>query len=128
MITFDKIKLVTNIEYIRNVDETKFEIRYNDYDTMMLFMEIDYDENELVIEFSGKILGKDYPQLISRETIIQCLENINMLGVCEILVEDILKHSEVVKCDVTMDIQCDDIAGLASYINGNVKSHRQYVS
>lgn len=63
-------------------------------------MEIDYDENELVIEFSGKILGKDYPQLISRET----------------------------KCDVTMDIQCDDISGLASYINGNVKSHRQYVS
>lgn len=136
MITFDKIKLVTDIDYIHNIDDEKFETRHNDNDLTsmsfnmtfpyLLYIEIDYENSELVIEFSGKILGQDYPKLISKETIKRCLDNINDLGICTIRVEDIIADSEVVKCDVTKDIDFDDVANLTNYINANVRSHRQY--
>jgi len=136
MITFDKIKLVSCINYIQNVSEEKFEIRYNDYDIksmsfkmnspFLLYLEIDYEKDELIIEFTGKILGKDYPKLISVDTIHQCLNTINAMGLGELSIDAILNDSEVVKCDVTRDVDCDDLAGLTTYINANVKSHRQY--
>ena len=84
MLTFDKIKLVTHIDYIQIDDidgfqqtiknNTLTELKFNITSPYLLYIEIDYLEKELVIEFSGKILGSDYKKLISTETIRQCFE------------------------------------------------------
>ena len=75
MIKLDKIKLVTHIDYIQIDNENAFEkiIRNNNIVQLKyhqqipsLYIELDFLDNELVIEFSGKILGKDYHKLISK--------------------------------------------------------------
>lgn len=136
MLTFDKLKIVTNIDYIQIDDidgfqqtiknNTLTELKFNITSPYLLYIEIDYLEKELVIEFSGKILGSDYKKLISTETIRQCFENINSLGVCSIDVEAILADAIVVKCDVTQDVYCVDIPAVSAFIKGNVRSYNQF--
>ncbi|MBQ2248111.1 MAG: hypothetical protein II323_05055 [Tidjanibacter sp.] len=136
MIKLDKIKLVTHIDYIQIDNENAFEkiIRNNNIVQLKyhqqipsLYIELDFLDNELVIEFSGKILGKDYHKLISKDTIKQCFENINSIGICTLNVECILNDSVVVKCDVTHDVVCEDIPQLTAFVSGNICSYRNYV-
>lgn len=120
MITFDKLKLVADISAVRDYDQTRFEIiekneavaamKFYQETPFLLKLKLDFECREAVIEFGGKILGKDYPKLISRETIRQCFENINALGIC-IFDPEALMNAEVVKCDVTKDIPVADIPG-----------------
>ena len=94
MITFDKLKIVTNIKDITDIDTTEFvtqtkdgEILYYKYkqDTpFCLMIQVDFSNQELVIEFTGKILKEDYPQLINRNNIVKCFETINGIGICKI--------------------------------------------
>ena len=87
MLTFDKLKLVTKIENIKILEESAFSIKSKDNVIshlefhqkvpFLLNIEVDYEDNELVLEFTGKVLGSDYPKLISIETIKQCFININ---------------------------------------------------
>ena len=136
MLTFDKLKLVTKIDYIQIDDIDRFqqiitnntlkELKYNITYPYLLYIEIDYLENELVIEFSGKILGSDYKKLISTETIRQCFENINSLEICTLDVEAILTDAIVVKCDVTKDVNCADVPTVSAFIKGNVRSYNQF--
>lgn len=136
MLTFDKLKLVTKIDYIQIDDIDRFqqtiknntltELKFNITSPYLLYIEIDYLEKELVIEFSGKILGSDYKKLISTETIRQCFENINSLGVCSLDVEAISADSTVVKCDVTKDVCCTDIPVVSAFIKSNVRSYNLF--
>ena len=136
MLTFDKLKLVTKIDYIQIDDIDGFqqiiknntlkELKYNITYPYLLYIEIDYLENELVIEFSGKILGSDYKKLISTETIRQCFENINSLEICTLDVEAILTDAIVVKCDVTKDVNCADVPAVSAFIKDNVRSYNQF--
>lgn len=136
MLTFDKLKIVTNIDYIQIDDIDRFqqtiknntltELKFNIISPYLLYIEIDYLEKELVIEFSGKILGSDYKKLISTETIRQCFENINSLGVCSLDVGAILEDAIVVKCDVTQDVYCTDIPAVSAFIKGNVRSYNLF--
>ena len=137
MLTFDKLKIVTSINNIninnetlftqKVINETIITKKYSVKSPYNLEIELNYENYELVVEFSGKILGKDYPQLISQRTIRQCFDNINALGVCSLDVEAILNDAYVVKCDVTTDIDCDNATGLTSFINANVISHKKYL-
>ena len=114
MITFDKLKIVTKIKDITDIDTTVFvtqtkdgEILYYKYkqdSPFCLMIQADYSNQELVIEFTGKILKEDYPQLINHNNIGKCLETINVMGISRIDTEAILEHGEVYKCDVTKDI------------------------
>ena len=91
MLTFDKLKLVTNINDIEVLDTSLFNITYkNDVMASMKFyqdipyllmIKIDFECSEAVIEFTGKILKSEYKKLISAETIRQCFDNINEMGV-----------------------------------------------
>lgn len=136
MLTFDKLKIVTNIDYIQIDDIDRFqqtiknntltELKFNITSPYLLYIEIDYLEKELVIEFSGKILGSDYKKLISTETIKHCFENINSLGICTLDVEAILADSIVVKCDVTKDVNCADTPSVSAFIKGNVRSYNEF--
>jgi hypothetical protein len=138
VLKFDKIKLISSINNINVINENAFEkivkndvitsLKFNRITPYLLYIEIDFIENELVIEFTGKILGSDYKKLISAATIRQCFENINSLGVCSLDVEAILADAIVVKCDVTQDVYCADIPSVTNYIRSNISNYQSYAA
>lgn len=136
MLTFDKIKLVTSLSYITITDEDSFERKGKGAEIHSLYfsmnfpfklsLKVDYESGELVIEFTGKVLGQNYSRLISMETILECLQNINKLGGFVLDAEGIIYDSRVVSCDVTRDVDCDDIPSVTKFIAGNVRNRRKY--
>ncbi len=135
MLRFDKMKIVVPIRLISVTDETYFVSSYHDGNLIgmkfdqkqpyQLSIKLDYNHGEAVIEFSGKILGDRYPELISRDTIDICLKCINDLDVIGFKVADVLQFGQVTKCDVTVDIEFNDITGLSSYIKTNSSTKYQ---
>ena len=138
VIKLDKIKIVVNEKYITNINEDVFttiikngqiaEYRYEQQYPYLLYIEKDLIEHELVIEFTGKILQEQYPLLISKDTIHQCLDNINRLGICLIDVSSIITAAQVVKADVTQDICCGDYEQLIGSLRASIKNHNKYLS
>ena len=136
MLKFDKIKIVSDISNIEIYDEDIFEKKYkNDVLTELrymaeepyyLYVEVDFEENELVIEFTGKVLGKDYPKLISKETIYSCFDEINSNGAFSVEAE-MLMNAIVVKCDVTSDIVWNDIPNFTHYVRNNLTNYQKYI-
>ena len=135
MITFDKLKLVADITAVVEFDDSQFEktekngsCTYKYYQDVpyLLAIKIDCPEKEVVIEFTGKILGSDYPKLISMNTIRQCFQAINSTGIVTLDVE-VMMDADVVKCDVTKDIQYDDIPSLTTYLRNHTSSYQRYV-
>lgn len=112
---FDKLKLVFNNKYITSINKEKFSTtyesgqvtsyRYTHKSPFMLGIKIDVQRAEAALEFTGKILGKHYPKLISSETIRECLDNIQSLGVCRLDIDGILTTAEVPRLDVTKDVE-----------------------
>lgn len=80
----------------------------------------------LEIEFSSKILREMYPELISRDTIRQCLENLNSLGICTVDVEGILNHGWVIRADVTKDVKLMLTDEVLNALNQNVGNYRRF--
>ena len=88
MLKFDKLKIVSDLKNIKIYDENRFdkiiknniitELIFNIIQPYSLCIKLDYIADELVIEFSGKILKNDYPKLISTATINSCFENISV--------------------------------------------------
>ncbi|WP_300735919.1 hypothetical protein [uncultured Alistipes sp.] len=135
MLKFDKLKIVSDLKNIKIYDENRFdkiiknnivtELIFNIIQPYSLCIKLDYIANELVIEFSGKILKDDYPKLISTDTINTCFENINEMGFCWIDFEGI-GNANVVKCDITKDIICSDILSITTYIRNNLSNYQKY--
>ena len=83
MLKFDKLKIVSSIENVSCINEFEFqsiikdgviqEQKYSIQSPYSLYIEADYQESELILEFSGKILKDDYPNLIHRDNIHLCL-------------------------------------------------------
>lgn len=136
MITFDKLKIVADIQAIKVCDESRFEfverdgrvtsLRYYQEHPFLLKIKVDYACDEVVIEFCGKILGKDYPKLISKDTIVQCFQAINALGFCEVDIEAMM-DAEVVKCDVTKDVPVDNVSRVTDYIRSHIRNYQQFL-
>ena len=136
MITFDKLKIVADIQAIKVCDETRFELiekdgivcslKYYQEHPFLLMIKVDYECREVVIEFSGKILGKDYPKLISKDTILQCFRAIDALGLCKIDI-DAMMDADVVKCDVTKDIPVADVPQVTDYIRSHICNYQRFV-
>lgn len=136
MLKFDNIKIVSDISNIEIYDENVFdkivkngvltELRYRIEYPYYLYVEVDFSENELVIEFRGKILGKNYPMLISKETIMSCFAEINSNNAFHIK-SDLMMEAEVVKCDITSDIVWDDIPNLTQYVRNNLTNYQKYI-
>jgi hypothetical protein len=67
---------------------------------------IDWDRERVKFQFSAKVLGKDYFDLISKNNIEQVFDIINSLGVgIEFYVDEVLKHGEIVNCDFTANLR-----------------------
>ena len=139
MITFDKIKLVTKLEYLKITDINIFEKResaknksttfvFNQSKPYSLFIHLTPDLNKAVIEFTGKILLDNYVQLISFETINQCLLNINYLGFCRLQIENIINDSEVVKCDITKDIELIFKSDIKKVLISQLSNQKKYIT
>lgn len=130
------MKLTTFIDYISDIDSSAFiaitkddevlSYKYQQDKPYSLLILVDYSHNELVLEFTGKMLLDKYSQLISRETIKDCLNNINKLNICRLDVEAILHDAEVLKCDVTKDIETD-INMITSNIRQNLTNYRKWM-
>ncbi len=138
MLRLDKIKLISDIKNIEIIDKTAFELKgkskniiectyYNSKHPGMLYISQNLKNEELVLEFTGKILVDAYPQLINKFTIRTCLENINALQICKLDVDAILMDSVVVKADVTKDVTCDNIPQLNIEIKANIKNYSKYI-
>lgn len=136
MITFDKLKIVADISTIEIHDQSRFEVitkkgvvtalKFYQELPYLLMIKVDYQNREVVIEFSGKVLGRDYPELISIRTIGKCFENINALGFCSLDVEAMM-DADVVKCDVTKDVKIQDVSGLTQYVRNHISNYQQFL-
>lgn len=136
MINYDKLKIVSELKNIKIYDENRFnkivknsivtELIFNMTSPFLLCIKLDYADKELVIEFSGKILGNDYPKLISLDTIETCFEHINDMGFCSIDPHAMM-NSKVVKCDVTKDIPYQDVPCMTTFIRNNLSNYQKYV-
>ena len=137
MIKFDKIKIVSSIENIKSLNEDVFENKVKDgciveqrY-TMMspyyLYIEADYCEQELILEFTGKILKDDYKDLIHINNIHTCLSNINDLDLCDLNIDGILADGEIVKVDVCLDVDYPDCKALTKSLRANVANFNKYL-
>ena len=93
----------------------------------MLSIELDYVHSEVILEFTGKALSENYSKLITKETIRECFDNINALGICVIDIETMMLEADVVKCDVTRDAKIQDIPQLSNYVRNHIKNYRQYI-
>ena len=134
---FDKLKIVVkSSNYIDNINMSKFATiisegiitayKYQQTIPYLLYIEKDLKDNELIIEFTGKILRARYTELINQTNIRQCIDNINALGLCTLNTDAILEEGEVVKADVTIDSAYPDIRSLTKELQSCIKNNERY--
>ena len=138
MIKLDKVKIITKLDYVTYFNEEIFEKtiknkrveKYTFYQKTpySLFIGLDILANELILEFTGKILKDNYPKLINKDTIQQCFEEILKMGVCSFDVEAVMANHYVCKVDVCCDFEYKDIAEVCTYIKSNIRSYTRYTA
>ena len=91
-----------------------------------LYIAVSRPKQTLTLEFSSKILGCNYPKLISKHNIRECLENINKLGICRIDIDRILQDGCVTSADVTKDVHATLSDETLQALSVRVKNYRRY--
>ena len=135
MLKFDKMKLVTKIDYISDIDYSKFILnskedsilyyKYQQERPFYLMVMVNYQHNELILEFTGKILLDNYTSLICTGTAMDCLSQINRLGICHLDVDSNMEDCNVVKCDVTKDIECNQMQDIITNVRQNLSNYKK---
>lgn len=138
MIKFDKLKIVTSIDYINIINNKSFTANIRDNHLLYykyqqetpynLMIMKNYQHNELILEFTGKILLDKYSSLINLNTIRECLQEINRLGICYLDIDSILSYGEVTKCDVTKDITYHKIEDIINIIKQNISNYEKWIT
>lgn len=105
-------------EYYNSKDDSL--IPYN------LLIAVSYTHKTLTLGFSSKVLLQDYPKLISKHTIYQCLENITKLGICELNIDSILNTGCFTQLDVTTDKNLMLTKSVLDVLNTSVKNYKRY--
>lgn len=137
----DTIKIRTNYKYLleekiafnitnnatKNIEIGRwYNTKYNPSIPYDVYIATNYIHQTLEIEFSSKILLERYPELISKDTIRQCLENLNRLGICTIDVDGVLNNGWVIKADVTKDVDLRLTDEVLNALNQNVANYRRF--
>ena len=134
MISFDRLELLTSTKHIKGFDESKFQtvsmngkLQYYRYTQKIPYVKIriDYEKDELVIEFTSKISEYGFYNLINESTIYECLCSVPCLEFNG-YVEDFIDDLEVLKCDVTKDVTFNDIRALKRFANSNLKNYEKW--
>ncbi len=140
LIKCDTIKIKANLRYLIEkhvpfnteyaTDGTLtgeyYSSRNDDNIPFNVYVAVSYTKQTLTLEFSSKILLEDYPKLISRDTIRQCLINLNNLGICRVDIDSILHTGCITKADITKDIKMPLTDNILSALNENVGMYRRY--
>lgn len=136
MLQFDRMKLICPLDVVENISERDFQTivrdglltsyKYHQDTPFYLLIRKDFIHNESVIEFTGKILSDRYPELINRDNIRYCIEQINRLGICEIDTERLLQTAKVAKCDVTKDVTSTEIKEIITQTKQNLTNYDKW--
>lgn len=137
MLRFDRVKIVTSSEYLEVPKVSDFIVisnkkngtelyKYNSRSPYFLAIMINPISLRASIEFTGKILLDKYPQLISIETIDECLNRINEEGICQLNVEKIIENSKVSKLDITIDLDIP-IEDLKNILSMAIKDPKKWI-
>lgn len=136
----DTIKIRCNYKYLKEM-KIPFNITYNSknieqgrYFNSKHYSSIPYNlyiatnnyHQSLEIEFSSKVLKERYPELINRDTIRQCLSNINSLDICTLDVDGIINHGWVIGADITADVDLMLTDRVLNALNQNVGNYRRF--
>lgn len=111
MIKLDKLSLSIPPELVGwNITDSSFksEVPYH------LFMKYYSNFQSYKLEFSAKILGNNYPDLINVENIRECLSAINRLGFCTLNIDRVLEEAKVIGADFTKDIRLTEIPNVSN--------------
>lgn len=132
------MKLVTKIDYINDIDYSKFIVnskednilyyKYQKERPFHLLVMVNDQHNELIIEFTGKILLDNYTNLINIYTAKDCLAQINRLGICHLNIDSIMNDCNVVKCDVTKDVESNQIQDITNNIRQNLSNYKKWIT
>ena len=130
------MKLICPLDIVENVNERVFQTivrdglltsyKYHQDTPFYLLIRKDFIHNESVIEFTGKILSDRYPELINRDNIRYCIEQINRLGICEIDTERLLHTAKVAKCDVTKDVTSTEIKEIITQTKQDLSNYDKW--
>lgn len=140
---FDTVKLVTNSSYLSNINDELFEHKvdpstgevisvefksgkYTNIVPYTLYIRANYQSHRMTIEFSSKILLRDYPLLICAQTFRQCLLNIVSLGLCELDIDGIIKDCYFSKLHITKDIDLKLTPEILNRLNQCTGDYRRY--
>lgn len=141
LIKCDTIKIRTNYKYLleekiafnitnnatKNIEIGRwYNTKYNPSIPYDVYIATNYIHQTLEIEFSSKILLERYPELISKDTIRQCLVNLNKLGICTIDIDGVLNNGWVIKADVTKDVDLRLTDEVLNALNQNVANYRRF--
>ncbi len=136
MLQFDRMKLICPLDVVENISERDFQTivrdglltsyKYHQDTPFYLLIRKDFIHSECVIEFTGKILSDRYPELINRDNIRYCIEQINRLRICEIDTERLLQTAIVAKCDITKDIPSTQIKDIISQTKQNLSNYDKW--
>ena len=124
-----EMKIPFNIQYNHQKNKENgryFHSKYSPAIPYNVYVATNNQHQTLEIEFSSKILRERYPELISRYTIRQCLENLNSLGICTVDVDGILRHGWVIKAAVTKDVKLKLTDVILDALNQNVGNYRRF--
>lgn len=141
LISLDRIKIKSNYKYLLDTkvkfNETfnsrsgeKAGIFYNSQNDKKipynLYIAVSYIKQTLTLEFSSKILKEKYPDLITKDTIKECLENINQLDICNIDVDNIILNGVVTSVDITRDTDLILDDNFLNALNTKVNNYRRF--
>ena len=141
LIKCDTIKIRTNYKYLleekiafnitnnatKNIEIGRwYNTKYNPSIPYDVYIATNYIHQTLEIEFSSKILLERYPELISKDTIRQCLVNLNKLGICTIDIDGVLNNGWVIKAHITEDVDLRLTDNVLNALNQNVSNYRRF--
>lgn len=137
MICFDRIMLISKIDYIEIIDENAFIVNMKNGELIYLIfkqkypfyilIKIDIENDELLLEFTGKILKNRYCEGINVGNIEYCLSQIEDLGICKLSVKEIIEDSSIIKCDVIKDVKVNDVDFITKSLRSSLRNYRKWV-
>ena len=122
MVKFDRLKIVTSFDNINSFDSFSDAVKYrptvnknNEIESVSHEMQgfpeygirktyIKETNNEIILDFSAKILLDDYNKLVSIDNIQQCIERYNEVSPLQLDVSKVIQASRVLNCDSTQMI------------------------